>query len=47
MKLTGCHGWRGKTVKREGWRDDEIEGYKWRVEGRCGGGQMCSYLCFT
>ena len=40
MKLTGCHGWRGKTVRREGWRDNEIEGYKWRVgvvkwEGKC------------
>ena len=41
MKLTGCHGWRGKTVRMGGWRDDGLEGYKWRVdvvkgwEGKC------------
>ena len=34
MKFTGCHGWRGETVRGGGRRDDETERYKWRVEGQ-------------
>ena len=34
MKFTGCHEWRGETVRGRRRRDDGIEGYEWRVEGQ-------------